>query len=76
MKLTHFGVSLDRYHYPLLSYSNEYFIQWKETIRDTYLTYAPAYTPSCFLFIEPNISLLPQGSLAIIPSNALSPCKS
>ena len=43
------------------------FIQWKETISDAYLT----DTPSCFPFIEPNISPLPQGSLASIPSNAL-----
>ena len=43
------------------------FIQWQETISDAYLT----DTPSCFLFIEPNISPLPQGSLASVPSNAL-----
>ena len=43
------------------------FMPWQETISDTYLT----YTPPCFPFIEPNISLLPQGSLASIPSNAL-----
>ena len=43
------------------------FIQWRKTISDTYLT----DTLPCFPFIEPNISLLPQGSLASIPSNAL-----
>ena len=43
------------------------FIQWQETISDAYLTDTPSY----FSFIEPNISLLPQGSLASIPSNAL-----
>ena len=43
------------------------FIQWQETISDTYLT----YTPPCFPFIEPNVSPLPQGSLASIASNAL-----
>ena len=43
------------------------FIQWQETISDAYLTDTPSYFP----FIEPNISLLPQGSLASIPSNAL-----
>ena len=43
------------------------FIQWQETISDAYLTYTPSYFP----FIEPNTSLLPEGSLASIPSNAL-----
>ena len=43
------------------------FIQWQETISDAYLTYTPSYFP----FIQPNTSLLPQGSLASIPSNAL-----
>ena len=43
------------------------FIQWQETISDAYLTDTPSYFP----LIEPNISLLPQGSLAGIPSNAL-----
>ena len=43
------------------------FIQWKETISDAYLT----DTPSCFPFIDPNISPLPQRSLASIPSNTL-----
>ena len=43
------------------------FIQWQETISDAYLTYTPSYFP----LIEPNTSLLPQGSLASIPSNAL-----
>ena len=43
------------------------FIQRQETINDTYLT----DTPPCFPFIEPDISLLPQGSLVSIPSNAL-----
>ena len=43
------------------------FIQWQETISDAYLTDTPSYFP----FIEPNISLLPQGSLASIPSNTL-----
>ena len=43
------------------------FIQWQETSSDTYLT----CTPLCFPLIEPNISLLPQGSLASIPSNSL-----
>ena len=43
------------------------FIQWQETISDAYL----AYTPSYFPFIKPNTFLLPQGSLASIPSNAL-----
>ena len=43
------------------------FIQWQETISDAYLTDTPPYFP----FIEPNVSLLPQGSLAGIPSNAL-----
>ena len=43
------------------------FIQWQETISDAYLTYTPSYFP----FIEPNTSLLPQASLASIPSNAL-----
>ena len=44
------------------------FIQWQETIiSDAYLTDTPSYFP----FIEPNISLLPQGSLASIASNAL-----
>ena len=46
-------------------------IQWQETISDAYLT----YTPLCFPFIEPNISLLPQGSLTSIPSNTLILCK-
>ena len=43
------------------------FIQWKETISDAYLR----DTPLCFPFIEPDISPLPQESLASIPSNAL-----
>ena len=45
------------------------FIQWQETISisDAYL----ANTPSYFPLIKPNVSLLPQGSLASIPSNAL-----
>ena len=43
------------------------FIQWKETTGDAYLT----DTLSCFPFIEPNISPLPQGSLASIPINVL-----
>ena len=43
------------------------FIQWQETISDAYLTYTPSYFP----FIKPNTFLLPQGSLASIPSNAL-----
>ena len=43
------------------------FIQWQETISDAYLTDTPSYFP----LIEPNISLLPQGSLASIPSNGL-----
>ena len=43
------------------------FIQWQETISDTYLTDTPPYFP----FIELDISLLPQESLASIPSNAL-----
>ena len=43
------------------------FIQLQETISDAYLTYTPSYFP----FIKPNTSLLPQGSLASIPSNAL-----
>ena len=69
MKPTHFGMSLDLYHYLLLSCGNgNTLIQWQEAISsDTYLT----YTPPSFLFIESNISLLPQGSLASIPSNAL-----
>ena len=37
------------------------------TISDTYST----ETPLSSLSIEPNISLLPQGSLTSIPSNAL-----
>ena len=64
---SYFGASLDLYQYPLLSCNMNTFMQWKETISDTYLT----DTPPCFPFIEPNISLLPQGSLASIPSNAL-----
>ena len=43
------------------------FIQWQETISDAYLTDTPPYFP----FVEFNISLLPQGSLASIPSNDL-----
>ena len=43
------------------------FIQWQETINDAYLTDTPSYFP----LVEPNTSLLPQGSLASIPSNAL-----
>ena len=43
------------------------FIQWQETISDAFLTYTPSYFP----FIEPNTSLLPQGSLASRPSKAL-----
>ena len=43
------------------------FIQWQETISDAYLTYTPSYFP----FIKRNTFLLPQGSLASIPSNAL-----
>ena len=43
------------------------FIQWQETISDAYLTDTPSYFP----FIEPNVSLIPQASLASIPSNAL-----
>ena len=38
------------------------FIQWKEAISDAYLT------GTLRVFIEPNISLLPQGSLANVPS--------
>ena len=63
----YFDVSLDLYHYLLLSCSNEYFYPVEETISDAYLTDTPSYFP----FIEPNISLLPQGSLASMPSNAL-----
>ena len=29
------------------------------------------HSDTCFPFVEPNIPLLPQGSLASIPSNAL-----
>ena len=68
MKLTHLSVSLDLYC--IIFYYHavmNIFIQWQKTISDTYLT----YTPPCFPFIEPNVSLLPQGSLASIPSNAL-----
>ena len=58
----YFGVSLDLYHGVINT-----FIQWQEAISDAYLTDTPSYFP----FIEPNISLLPQGSLASMPSNAL-----
>ena len=57
--------ALDLYHYLLLPCSNEYFYP---VARDyAHLTDTPPYFP----FIEPNISPLPQGSLASIPSNAL-----
>ena len=64
----YFGVSLETftiifYYHAVMNT----FIQWQETISDTYLT----DTSSCFPFIEPNISLLPQGGLATIQSNAL-----
>ena len=61
----YFGVSLDLYHYLLLSCNEKNF--YPETISDTYLT----DTHLCFPFIKPNIFLLPQGSLASIPSNTL-----
>ena len=53
------------YHYHALMTTT--FIQWQKTISDTYLT----DTPPCFPFILPNTSLLPQGCLASIPSNAI-----
>ena len=44
------------------------FIQWQETISGVFLTDTLPYFP----FIELDISLLPQGSLASIPSKALT----
>ena len=43
------------------------FIQWQASISDAYLTDTHPYFP----FIELNISLLPQGSLASIPNKNL-----
>ena len=66
----YFGMSLDLYHYLLSLFYHAVmntFIQQRETISGAYLT----DTPLCFPFIEPDTSLLPQGSLASIPSNAL-----